>query len=127
MSGDESPMKNTLETCNCNVIHEDVVKDVLSKMPESTTFQKSSDFFKVLGDETRTKIIWVLDQHEMCVCDIASVLGMTKSAISHQLATLKAARLVKNRRSGKIVYYSLADEHVRLMLESSIEHTNHED
>lgn len=119
-------MKNTIETCNCNVIHEDIVKDVLSKMPEGSTFQKSSDFFKVLGDETRTKIIWVLDQHEMCVCDIATVLGMTKSAISHQLATLKAARLVKNRRSGKIVYYSLADDHVRLMLESSIEHT-HED
>ena len=111
-------------TCNCNIIHEDVVRDVIKMMPEASTFQKSSDFFKVLGDETRTKIIWALDQHEMCVCDIASVLGMTKSAISHQLSTLKKARLVKNRREGKVVYYSLADDHVKLMLESSIEHTN---
>ena len=113
--------------CSCNIIHEDVVNEVLGKMPENAIFQKSSDYFKVLGDETRTKIIWALDQHEMCVCDIATVLGMTKSAISHQLSTLKKANLVKNRRDGKVVYYSLADDHVKLMLESSIEHTTHED
>ncbi len=115
------------EEIGCNIIHADVVQEVLAKMPDNPTFQKSSDFFKVLGDETRTKIIWALDQHEMCVCDIASVLGMTKSAISHQLATLKKARLVKNRREGKVIYYSLADNHVKLMLESGIEHTIHED
>lgn len=117
-------MKNSENIC-CNIIHEDVVKDVLSKMPDSTTFQRSADFFKVLGDETRTKIIWTLDQNEMCVCDIATVLGMTKSAISHQLSTLKMAHLVKSRRDGKVIYYSLADEHVKHMLESGIDHTTH--
>ena len=123
----EGEIMGKAEETNCNIIHKDVVDEVLAKMPKNATFQKSSDFFKVLGDETRTKIIWALDQHEMCVCDIASVLGMTKSAISHQLATLKKARLVKNRREGKVIYYSLADDHVKLMLESGIEHTTHED
>lgn len=113
------------EESQCNIIHKDVVEEVLGKMLHNTTFQKSSAFFKVLGDETRTKILWALNQHEMCVCDIASVLGMTKSAISHQLATLKKAQLVKNRREGKVVYYSLDDDHVKLMLESGIEHTTH--
>lgn len=117
-------MKNTDTAC-CNVIHEEVVKDVLDKMPENKTFQRSADFFKVLGDETRTKIIWALDQNEMCVCDIAAVLGMTNSAISHQLSTLKMAHLVTSRRDGKVIYYSLADEHVKHMLESGIEHTTH--
>ncbi len=115
------------EDNNCNIIHKEVVEEILANMPKNSTFQKTSGFFKVLGDETRTKILWALNQHEMCVCDIATVLGMTKSAISHQLATLKKAHLVKNRREGKIIYYSLDDDHVKLMLESGMEHTAHEE
>ena len=126
MSKEGETMGKSDET-DCNIIHKDVVDEVLKKMPNTLMFQKSSDFFKVLGDETRTKILWVLDQHEMCVCDIASVLGMTKSAISHQLATLKKAHLVRNRREGKVIYYSLDDDHVRLMLESGFEHITHQD
>ena len=113
--------------CDCNMIHENVVKDTLSKMPEKELFQKLADFFKMIGDPTRTKILFALDQNEMCVCDIANVLGMTKSSISHQLATLKQSGIVKYRKEGKEVYYTLDDEHVKQVFEIAIEHIQHKE
>ena len=111
--------------CDCNIIHEDVVKDTLSKMPEGDLFNKLAEFFKIIGDTTRTKILFALDQNEMCVCDIANVLGMSKSSISHQLGTLRRMGIVKCRRDGKEVYYMLDDEHVKQVFEVGIEHIEH--
>ena len=113
--------------CDCNMIHENVVKDTLSKMPEKELFQKLADFFKMIGYPTRTKILFALDQNEMCVCDIANVLGMTKSSISHQLATLKQSGIVKYRKEGKEVYYTLDDDHVQQVFEIAIEHIQHKE
>lgn len=113
--------------CDCNIIHEDVVKNTLNKMPEKELFQKLAEFFKMIGDPTRTKILFALDQNEMCVCDIANVLGMTKSSISHQLATLKQSGIVKYRKEGKEVYYTLDDEHVQQVFEIAIEHIQHKE
>ena len=112
-----------VEKCDCNVIHEDVVAKVREKMPEEEILYDLAELFKVFGDSTRIKILWALDEDEMCVCDIAYLLNMTQSAISHQLRVLKQAHLVKNRREGKVVYYSLADEHVKLILDQGLIHT----
>lgn len=80
--------------CDCNVIHQEVVNKILKQMKDENLFNKMADFFKILGDSTRVKILFALDKNEMCVCDIANVLSMTKSSISHQLGTLR-----KNRNS----------------------------
>lgn len=112
--------------CDCNVIHEDVVKKVLNDMIEQEKIDRIAEFFKILGDSTRAKIISALDRSEMCVCDIANVLQMTKSSVSHQLAILKKANLVKNRKEGKTVYYSLDDNHVQEVFESALNHITHE-
>ena len=111
--------------CDCNMIHEDVVKRVRDNMPCDDLLFDVSDFFKVLGDSTRLRILWALDNEEMCVCDIANLLNMTKSSISHQLKILKMDMLVKNKKIGKEVYYSLNDEHVKMVLEIAIEHITH--
>ncbi len=115
-------MKKEELICDCDVIHAEVVEAVKKKMPEDNDLYDLSDFFKVLGDSTRSKIIWALDEHEMCVCDLAVLLGMTKSAISHQLRSLREANLVINRREGKNVFYSLADDHVKQIFEKGLEH-----
>ena len=112
--------------CDCNIIHEDIVKKVLNTMIQQEKIKKISDFFKILGDSTRAKIIAALDQNEMCVCDIANVLQMTKSSVSHQLAILRKAKLVKYKKEGKTVYYSLSDNHVQEVFESALDHINHE-
>lgn len=111
-----------IERCDCDVIHEDVLTEVLAKMPEEEPLKNLAELFKVFGDATRVKILWALDAHEMCTCDLAYALNMTQSAISHQLRVLKQAKLVKNRREGKIVYYSLADDHVRTIFDQGMEH-----
>lgn len=111
-----------LDRCDCNVIHDDIVERVKQKMPQEETLYDLAELFKVFGDSTRTKILWALDEEEMCVCDIAYLLNMTQSAISHQLRVLKQAKLVKNRREGKIVFYSLDDEHIRQILETGLIH-----
>lgn len=113
--------KNEL-LCDCVVIHTDVVDKVRKKMPDEGELYDLSDFFKVFGDSTRVKIMWALDESDMCVCDIAVLLNMTKSAISHQLRSLKQANLVKYRKEGKVVFYSLADDHVRAIFEKGLEH-----
>ena len=111
--------------CDCNIIHKDVVDSTLNKMPDEILFIKLSQFFKILGDVTRTKILFALDQNEMCVCDIANVLGMSKSSISHQLSTLRKSSIVKCRKIGKEVYYTLDDDHVKQLFEVGIEHIDH--
>ncbi|MDS1030589.1 metalloregulator ArsR/SmtB family transcription factor [Bacillota bacterium LX-D] len=114
-----------IENCTCNVIHEDVVLKVSKQMPEEENLFELAELFKVFGDTTRIKIIYALFAAEMCVCDIAALLKMNQSAISHQLRVLKQARLVKYRKEGKIVYYSLDDEHVKRIFDQGLLHINH--
>lgn len=111
--------------CDCNVIHEDIVEQTKKAMLEEDTFNKLAEFFKIIGDTTRTKILFALDQNEMCVCDIANVLGMSKSSISHQLGTLRRSGIVKCRKIGKEVYYMLDDEHVQKVFEIGTQHIEH--
>ncbi len=108
--------------CDCDVIHEDVVSEVRSKMLDEEILLLMADFYKALSDSTRIKIIDVLDEGELCVCDISVLLNMTKSAVSHQLKNLKELNLIKARKQGKEVYYSLADNHVKEVFEISKEH-----
>ena len=111
-----------IDRCDCPTIHEDVVGKVRNGMPREDTLMDLSDTFKVFSDSTRLKILCALIQAEMCVCDIAALLGMTQSAVSHQLRVLKQANLVKNRRDGKVVYYSIADAHVETIINNGMEH-----
>ena len=111
--------------CDCNVIHQEIVNDTINKMPNIELFKKLAEFFKILGDTTRTKILFTLDENEMCVCDIANVLGMSKSSISHQLGTLRRCGIVRCRKSGKEVYYMLDDNHIKQLFEVGIEHIEH--
>jgi ArsR family transcriptional regulator len=108
--------------CDCDVIHADIVEAAKKSMPEDEKLYDLADFFKIFGDSTRVKILWALDKQEMCVCDLAVLLNMTKSAISHQLKTLRQEKLVKYRRDGKNAFYSLKDEHVKNLLEIGLEH-----
>ena len=111
-----------VECCDFYQVHDDVVKAVKEKMPDEDELYDLAEIFKVFGDSTRIKILYVLFEQEMCVCDIAQLLNMTQSAISHQLKILKQSRLVKNRREGKAVFYSLADGHVRSIINQGLEH-----
>ncbi|VDN49256.1 Transcriptional regulator [Petrocella atlantisensis] len=110
------------ERCDCNVLHEDVVEKVRDKMPRDRDLNELADLFKIFGDKTRINILSALLEEEMCVCDIAYLLNMTQSAISHQLRVLKQARLVKNRKDGKVVFYSLDDEHVKGIIDRGLIH-----
>ena len=111
-----------IECCDCNEIHEDLLKIVNDTMPEETELYDLAELFKVFGDSTRIRILFVLFEAEVCVCDLAKALNMTQSAISHQLRILKANKLVNSRREGKSVFYSLADDHVVKIFEMAIEH-----
>ena len=115
-----------IDRCDCDVIHEEIVSKVRAKMPLEETFFDLADLFKAIGDSTRIKILWALDEEELCVCDIAYLLNMTQSAISHQLRVLKQAEFVKSRREGKIVFYSLADEHIRQIFDQGLIHISEE-
>lgn len=108
--------------CDCEVIHQDVVEKVKSEMLDDDSLINMADFYKALSDSTRIKIINSLYISEMCVCDISVLLNMTKSAISHQLKNLKELNLIKSRKQGKEVYYSLADRHVGIVFEITKEH-----
>lgn len=108
--------------CDCDVIHQDVVEKVKSEMLDDDSLINMADFFKALSDSTRIKIINALYISEMCVCDISVLLNMTKSVISHQLKNLKELNLIKSRKQGKEVYYSLADRHVGIVFEITKEH-----
>ena len=111
-----------IESCNGNIIHEDIVVRVKDQLPAEETLYDLAELFKVFGDTTRIKIICALFESEMCVCDLSCLLNMTQSAISHQLRVLKSARLVKFRREGKVVYYSLDDEHIKHIYDAGLNH-----
>lgn len=110
------------ESCEYICLHKDVIDQVLTHMPQETQLYDLAELFKVFGDTTRIKILYVLFQAEMCVCDIAQLLNMSQSAISHQLRVLKNTGLVKARRDGKTIFYSLADSHVRTIIDQGFEH-----
>jgi transcriptional repressor smtB len=113
-------MKKETLVCECTVIHQEVIDKI--KLPEEELLYDLGDFFKILGDSTRIKILSALFHSEMCVCDIAALLGMTQSAISHQLRVLKQGRLVKHRKEGKVVYYSLDDDHIKHIVDQGLTH-----
>lgn len=115
-------MKEKIDSCNANIIHEDVVNKVKDSLPKDETLYDLAEFFKVFGDSTRIKILCALFETEMCVCDLACLLNVTQSAISHQLRTLKSNRLVRYRREGKVVYYSLDDEHIKHIFNEGLRH-----
>lgn len=110
------------ECCECLEIHGDCIKKAIEGMPKEETLNDLAALFKVFGDPTRVKILYVLFRSELCVCDLAEVLHMTQSAISHQLRILKQMKLVKNRREGKTVFYSLADDHIQTIMNQGMEH-----
>ncbi|MEG1509947.1 MAG: metalloregulator ArsR/SmtB family transcription factor [Clostridia bacterium] len=117
-------MKNNA-VCDCNAIYQEVVDKTLALLPKNEDILEVAKFFNVLGDSTRMKIVFCLLQNEMCVCDICNVLNMTKSATSHQLSFLRDFRLVKSRREGKTVFYSLDDEHVSDVVKTVLIHIKH--
>ena len=115
-------MENKSESCSCNVIHKEVVENVKNKLPKEETLYDLAELFKLFGDSTRIKIICSLFESEMCVCDLSVLLNISQSAISHQLRVLKSARLVKFRRAGKVIYYSLDDEHIKQIFDAGLHH-----
>lgn len=116
--------KFTEETdrCDCNVLHTEIVERVCKLMPTNTQVEGLEELFKVLGNSTRVKILSALFHSEMCVCDISALLNMTVSSVSHQLKVLRQARLVKTRRDGKVVFYSLDDSHINSIFEQALSH-----
>ena len=114
--------RNEAPKCQFMHVHEEIVVKVNSAMPQEEALFELAELFKIFGDSTRIRILYVLFESEMCVCDIAQLLGMTQSAISHQLQVLKKSKLVKYRRQGKTVFYSLADAHVRIIIGQGMEH-----
>jgi len=117
-----NPYIAELDKCDCNVIHEEIVHKAREQMPEEEILLDLADLYKVFADSTRVKIICALFGAEMCGCDIAALLGMSKSSISHQLRVLKQAKLVKHRREGKVVYFSLDDDHVKNIFDQGLLH-----
>lgn len=113
---------NEAPICEYIHVHEDLVQQVNARMPDEEMLYDLAELFKIFGDSTRIRILYVLSESEMCVCDIAQLLGMSQSAISHQLRCLKQSKLVKYRREGKSMFYSLADSHVRTILNQGMEH-----
>lgn len=124
MKGCEYDMSetNSAERCELMHVHQEIVDKVNQQMPEDEILFDLAELFKIFGDSTRIKILYLLFESEMCVCDIAQLLNMTQSAISHQLQVLKKSKLVKYRRDGKTVFYSLADGHVRTIIDQGMEH-----
>ncbi|MDR1730814.1 MAG: metalloregulator ArsR/SmtB family transcription factor [Synergistaceae bacterium] len=117
-------MDNKILFCDCEAVHQDVVDRVKPQMPEESRLYDVADFFKMFADSTRIRILWALEESELCVCDLAALLNMTKSAISHQLKTLRMAKLVKFRKDGKVVYYSLDDHHIKDILLTALQHVD---
>ena len=114
---------DALDTCITKGIHADIIRVVGRNMPDADALYELADLFKLFGDPTRLGILWALSESEMCVCDLCALLRMKQPAVSHQLKNLKQSRVVKARRDGKIVYYSLDDEHIRRLLNLGMEHT----
>lgn len=114
--------KEQFDTCEVSVIHDDVLARVRDKMPPVEPVNEVSELFKVFGDPTRSRIICALNIEEMCVCDLAALLNMTHSAVSHQLRLLKVSRIVKSRKEGRVVYYSLDDAHIGEIFAMAFDH-----
>ena len=114
--------RNHTPFCECEEVHSAAVEKRRAEMPDEEMLYDLADFFKIFGDSTRMSILFAIDGEPLCVCDIAELLGMTKSAVSHQLKILRQSDLVKYRKSGKNVFYSLADDHVRDIIEKALEH-----
>lgn len=118
--------QGNLPKCDCTIIHNDVIERVQEDMPVPEHLYDLSELFKSLGDQTRLKILFALSKNEMCVCDIAALLDMTQSAISHQLRVLRNVRLVRYHKVGKIVYYTLDDDHVNEIFKQGLDHVEHQ-
>ena len=114
--------KENAEKCQITVVHRDLVDKINKEMPKEEVLYDLAEIFKVFGDTTRIKILYSLFKNEMCVCDIATIVGVSQSAISHQLRFLKQSKLVKHRKDGKIVYYSLDDEHIKNIFNAGLAH-----
>ncbi|MCI8285176.1 MAG: winged helix-turn-helix transcriptional regulator [Firmicutes bacterium] len=112
-------------TCECHDVHMDVINMVGEQMLDKDTFAEMVELFKAFSDNTRLRILFALSESELCVCDISELLGMSQSAISHQLRVLKSTDLVKFEKRGKQVYYSLDDDHVRRIFKQAFEHVKH--
>jgi DNA-binding transcriptional ArsR family regulator len=123
MAAEHRNTNYAIETCITKGIHEEIIRSVNRKMPDPVDLYELADLFKLFGDSTRLGILWALSESEMCVCDLCALLKMKQPAVSHQLKNLKQSRIVKARRDGKIVYYSLEDEHIRKLLNLGMEHT----
>lgn len=115
-----APIKAAI--CACSTIHGNIVRAVKAALPDNNSLRELADFFHIFGDGTRLSILWALSESELCVCDLCALLGIKQSAASHQLASLRQSRTVKYRREGKIVYYSLHDDHIRKILDAGMKH-----
>lgn len=122
MNKEQYEVKNEVDEGCCGNIHPDTIQAIARVMPSEEDIFALADLFKVFGDSTRIRILTVLTVKEVCVCDLAEVLGMSQSAVSHQLKVLKQAKLVKARRDGKSIYYSLDDSHVKQIVDQGMEH-----
>lgn len=111
-----------VEVCDTVEVHEELLEKVRENMPDETELYDLAELFKIFSDSTRIRILFILFEAEVCVCDLANMLRMTQSAVSHQLRILKQSKLVKNRREGKSIFYSLADEHVRTIIAQGLDH-----
>ncbi len=117
-------MSEKNEICEVTRIHSDIVNELITRIPDEEVLYDIAELFKVFADSTRVRILYALIESELCVCDISALLNMSQSAISHQLRVLKQSRLVKYRRSGKTIYYSLCDDHIKTMLDMGMEHVS---
>jgi ArsR family transcriptional regulator len=122
MTAEQRNTNDAVETCITKGIHKDTIRAVKGNMPDPIALYDVAGLFKLFGDSTRLSILWALSESEMCVCDLCALLKMKQPAVSHQLKNLKQSRVVKARRDGKIVYYSLDDEHIRRLLNLGLEH-----
>jgi len=111
-----------IETCAVKGLHQDIIDRVRERMPDQVALYDLADLFKLFGDTTRVSILWALSESEMCVCDLCALLQMKQPAVSHQLRNLKQSRIVKARREGKVIYYSLDDNHIRQLLNLAMDH-----
>ena len=125
MADDEQKYEN--DCCDDDVVHSGAVERVKAAMPDEDMLYDAAELFKVFGDSTRTRILSALFIEELCVCDIAELLGMTKSAVSHQLRMLRQTKIVKARRSGKEIFYSLDDDHISRIYKTAMEHLREND
>jgi ArsR family transcriptional regulator len=115
-------MKSIPAICLTKCIHQDIVQKVQQKMPDTASTHRMADFYKLISDSTRVRILWALSESEMCVCDICALMEMKQSAVSQQLKNLKQSRIVQNRRKGKVVYYALVDDHIRKLMDLGMAH-----